>query len=278
MVGDSDVCRLTAGLEPVAVTLNRGGRSPFVFVCDHASNYIPDTFSHLGLGACDRLRHIAWDPGALGVSKVLSRKLDAPLIYANFSRLIIDPNRMVDAADLIPSQSEGTSIPGNDAVDANERLRRIGAFHAPYHNAIADVLDRRTAAGQQSILIAMHSFTPVYLGVARPWQAGLIAGEDEAYPRVLFATLQADDPDLVLGWNQPYAARQGVYYTAEIHAEGRGLASAMIEIRHDEILQPPGVRQWADRLARCLTGALEAWQAEAALANRTPSLESRRPQ
>jgi predicted N-formylglutamate amidohydrolase len=36
----------------------------------------------------------------------------------------------------------------------------------------------------------------------------------------------------------------------------------MIEIRHDEILEPYGVVLWADRLARCLEAARSALRGE----------------
>ena len=64
--------------------------------------------------------------------------------------------------------------------------------------------------------------------------------------------LKAEDPALNVGWNEPYSARNGVTFTLEHHGDGRGLDCTMIEIRHDEILEPAGVTLWADRLARTL--------------------------
>jgi predicted N-formylglutamate amidohydrolase len=240
---------------PPAMTINPGGRSPFVLVCDHASNRIPSDYADLGLSAVDRLRHIAWDPGALAVSLRLVGLLDAPLVHSTISRLVIDCNRTFEAPGLIASVSELTEIPGNREVAEADRQRRIERYHAPFHAQIDAVLNRRADAGRETILVAMHSFTPLYKGVSRPWPIGLIHGVDTRYTRAVFDALKRAEPGLDVGWNEPYAALNGVTFTLEHHGDGRGLTSTMIEIRHDEILEPAGVARWAALLARCLEEA-----------------------
>lgn len=247
--------RLGVSRLPPALTINAEGTSPFVLVCDHASNRIPDDYGGLGLSAIERLRHIAWDPGALAVSLALVELLDAPLVRSTVSRLVIDCNRAHDAHDLIPLISENTEIPGNRGIGGNERARRIADFHDPFHASIDAVLNRRAAAGQETILIAMHSFTPIYKGVARPWPIGLIHGVDDGYTEAVFEALKAEDRDLNVGWNEPYAALNGVTYTLEHHGDGRALRSTMIELRNDEILDAGGIALWAGRLARSLETA-----------------------
>jgi predicted N-formylglutamate amidohydrolase len=237
---------------PPVCTINPSGGSPFVIVCDHASNRIPEEYGDLGLSLIDRLRHIAWDPGALAVSLKLVELLDAPLVHSTVSRLVIDCNRTFDAPDLITPLSETTEIPGNSEIGGEERARRITMFHNPFHRAIDTLIDGRIAAGRETILVAMHSFTPVYKGIARPWPIGFIHGIDTAYTKAVFETMKAEEPALNIGWNEPYAALAGVTYTLEHHGDGRGLRSTMIEIRHDEILEPEGVDHWARLLAKCL--------------------------
>lgn len=242
---------------PVLVS-NAQGRSPFVLVCDHASNRLPERYGTLGLTQSERVSHIAWDPGALAVSLRLVDLLDAPLVQSTVSRLIIDCNRDLDAPDLIWTLSEATPIAANQDLSLAERAYRIAQFHQPYHDAITALLEARAAAGQETILVCMHSFTPVYLGIARPWPIGLIHGQDTGYTAALRDALAADEPALNLGWNQPYAALNGVTLTLEKHGDGRGLDATMIEIRNDEILEPAGVDLWSQRLARCLAAAREA--------------------
>ena len=243
-----------SGQKSVLVS-NARGQSPFVVVCDHASNRIPAKYGDLGLSATQRLSHIAWDPGALAVSRALSETLDAPLVQSTVSRLIIDCNRDLDAPDLIWTLSEATRITANENLDDEERQYRIDRVHRPYHASIETLLEARRHAGQETILICMHSFTPVYHGEARPWPIGLIHGIDTRYTQAVFDALSADEPGLNIGWNQPYAALNGVTLTLEKHGDGRGLDATMIEIRHDEILEPAGVALWSSRLARCLEAA-----------------------
>ena len=249
-----------SGEKAVLVT-NARGASPFVIVCDHASNRIPARYGDLGLTPTERLSHIAWDPGALAVSQRLADQLDAPLVQSTVSRIVIDCNRELNAPDLIWTLSESTRIAANENLDAAERQYRIEHFHQPYHAAIETLLEARRHAGQETILVCMHSFTPIYLGVARPGPIGLIHGVDTGFTRALFNALKDEDPDLNLGWNEPYAALNGVTLTLEKHGDGRGLPATMIEIRNDEILDPAGAALWADRLGRCLTGARQALKA-----------------
>ncbi|MGO4838739.1 N-formylglutamate amidohydrolase, partial [Rhizobiaceae sp. 2RAB30] len=130
--------------ESVTVT-NRGGRSPFVFVCDHASNMLPQEFGTLGLPAADLDRHIAWDPGAAPVSLRMAEALDAVLISSRVSRLVIDCNRPLDAPDLISAVSETTTVPGNQSLSDAARARRIALAYDPFHAAIEDVVSARLA-------------------------------------------------------------------------------------------------------------------------------------
>jgi predicted N-formylglutamate amidohydrolase len=194
----------------------------------------------------------------MAVALQLSETLDAPLVASTVSRLVIDCNRRHDAPDLIPIISERTEIPGNKGIGDNERAMRIGAFHEPFHVALETVLDQRRAAGIETILVTVHSFTPVYKDASRPWPIGLIHAHDSRFTAALRDALVAEDAGLNVGWNEPYSALNGVTYTLEHHGEDRGLEATMIEIRHDEILEPEGVARWAARLARCLTVALGA--------------------
>jgi len=243
---------------PPVLVINANGRSPFVLACDHASNRIPDEYRNLGLGPIQRLMHIAWDPGAFSVASRMSELLDAPLVASTVSRLVIDCNRREDAHDLMPQFSERTEIPGNANVGANERADRIARHHAPFHSALENVLERRRAAGTPTVLVTVHSFTPIYKDVQRPWPIGLIHPRDQHFTAAFRDALANDDATLNIGWNEPYSALNGVTYTLEHHGDDRGLEATMIEIRHDEILEPDGIALWAGRLARCLVSALGA--------------------
>ncbi len=238
---------------PVVVE-NPEGAGPFVIVCDHASNRIPDEYRSFGFADDALATHIAWDPGALAVSRRLSAWLDAPLLWPDVSRLVIDCNRPIDASSLIVIESEGRPVPANRNLSEAQRVERIQRVHAPYHDAIDACLKRRLAAGGAPALIAIHSFTPDYLGKSRPWEIGIVFGEDRRLADRFIRALQAD-PALTVGINQPYAPADQVYYTVERHAGPRRLPAAMIEIRNDEIGDEAGQQHWADSLGKILVAA-----------------------
>lgn len=240
----------TGGDGLVAVE-NAAGAGPFVLVCDHAVNDLPDGYGGLGLDAAALASHIAWDPGALGVSRAIGRALDAPLVFPRISRLVIDCNRAPDAPDSIVTVSENTSVPGNRDLAREERRARVRAIYTPFHGAIDAVLDDRQARGLPSAIVAVHSFTPVYRGEARPWHVGILSNRDRRLAGHLIAALGADG-DLVVGDNEPYSPADRVYHTLERHAEARGLPCVMIEIRNDLIATPQDEAAWAKRLRRHL--------------------------
>jgi predicted N-formylglutamate amidohydrolase len=233
---------------------NGSGVGPFVLLCDHGSNRVPDEYQSFGFAADQLKLHIAWDPGALGVARLLSGRLDAPLFWPDISRLVIDCNRPLDAASLIAVESEGRAVPANVGLSGTERARRIERIHAPYHDAVDAYLARRLAAGLPTVLIAIHSFTPVYLGNARPWHVGIVFDEDARMANALIKGL-ATDPRLMVGINEPYSPADLVYYTVSRHARTHRLPAAMIEIRNNEIGEEAGQKIWADRLAEILLAA-----------------------
>ncbi len=237
-----------AGLERIdAMIDNPTGSAPLLLVCDHASNAVPDTFGTLGLDAAKLQDHVAWDIGALALARRLAAALDAPLIAARVSRLVVDPNRDHDAPDLIPLAADGAPVPGNSGVDAQARAARIRAYHDPFHQAIAALLTTRPDI---LALVSVHSFTPVLMGVARPWHAGILHGPDALMADAMIAALTRH-PHLHVGRNEPYAPEQGVFYTMARHAAGR--ASVMIEVRNDLIHDEIGLTLWAQLLSEAVS-------------------------
>ena len=241
--------------EPDPVSFdNEAGRSAFFLACDHAGRAIPRRLDRLGLPEHETQRHIAWDIGIGAVGRQLSRLLDAAVVLQTYSRLVIDCNRDPEVPSSIPEISEMTEIPGNLGLTQVARTARIDAIFCPYHCTIAAALDRRAAAGRASALVALHSFTPVFKGVARPWHVAVLYNRDTRLARPLFELLSAED-GLVVGDNAPYAVSDLTDYTVPVHGERRGLPHVEIEIRQDQIAEPSGQRDWAERLARLLPAA-----------------------
>ena len=234
---------------------NAAGRSPFLLICDHYGRLIPRALGDLGLAESELTRHIAWDIGIAGVAEALSKQLDAHLIAQNYSRLVIDCNRPPHAASSIPRISEATTIPGNEGLTGEAAAIRRREIFDPYHRHIDAIIDQRLRDQRPTALVALHSFTPVYAGIARPWHIGTLYHRDTRLPPLLLKLLRAE-PDLVVGDNEPYAVSDETDYTIPLHGEARGLISTGIEIRQDLISDQAGQQQWADRIAR-IFGAIE---------------------
>jgi predicted N-formylglutamate amidohydrolase len=245
---DSSLLLEAADVPPV-LEENTAGRSPFLLTCDHYGRLIPRALGDLGLPASELTRHIAWDIGIAGVAGQLSKHLDAHLIAQRYSRLVIDCNRPPCVASSIPVLSEATAVPGNDGLTRAAAQARRQAIFEPYHRRITEVIDRRLREGMPTVLVSLHSFTPVYAGVARPWHVGTLYHRETRLPPLLLQLFRGEG-DLVVGDNEPYAVSDETDYTIPVHAEARGLMNSGIEIRQDLIADQAGERQWADRLAR----------------------------
>lgn len=238
-------------------TVNASGTAPVLIVADHGGNAIPPELDQLGLTDEVLDRHIAWDPGSAVMARRLAERLDAPALIHNYSRLLIDPNRELRDPTSICVISDEVVVPGNrdlSPVDMNARADRF--FH-PYHRAIADALDGFARRGVAPVILSMHSFTPIIRGRTRPWQMGVLYGDDDRLAVPLMDRLVAVDPDLVIGDNEPYSGRNMHGYTVETHAIARGLANVLIEARQDLVRTDDGAIAWADRLVDALIPLLD---------------------
>jgi predicted N-formylglutamate amidohydrolase len=224
-----------------------------VLICEHASNLLPRTLGTLGLPESALQRHIAWDIGAAEVARRLSRLIDAPLVLQRYSRLAYDCNRPPDSADAMPETSETTHIPGNRNLSPADKLARTREIYRPFHAAIADLLDRRAAEGVRSLVVTIHSFTPVYKGKSRAVELGILHDRDTDLSAKLITSFPMVDARL----NEPYGPKDGVLHTLSLHAAPRGLRHAMIEIRNDLLSDERGQEEWAERLSVSLVHAVE---------------------
>jgi len=228
--------------------------APFVLLGDHAGDAFPRALGDMGLSPGDRGRHIALDIGIAQLGRLLSRRLEAPFLSQVYSRLVVDCNRDPASEGAMPETSDGTSIPGNRTLTRSQKAERVQAIHQPYHDAIASLLDDRAAAGLPNILIALHSFTPVFGGARRAWDAGVLhGGPGDDYGRRVLALLQ-QQPDWVIGDNQPYAFN-GTDYTIPLHAFPRKLRWLELEVRQDRLSSPEQIKEMARRLAPLLLEA-----------------------
>lgn len=247
--------RLLADDEPAPFTVHRpDATSPFLLTCDHAGRRVPRRLGDLGVAASEWERHIAWDIGAEGLARVLAERLDAWLICQTYSRLVIDCNRPFESAGSIASRSEHTDVPGNRALDPAAIAARQQEIFTPYHERTVEELERRASERRQTILVTVHSFTPVFMDNARPWQLGVLYQRDPRLAHALLEVMRADGRWNV-GDNQPYAVSEATDYAIPVHGEQRGLPHVEIEVRQDLIESEAGQRAWGERLADWLVQA-----------------------
>jgi predicted N-formylglutamate amidohydrolase len=236
--------------DPVDI-LNLSGQANIVLLCEHASNHLPLEYGGLGLSSEQLLRHIAWDIGAAAVTRRLSLLLDAPAFLGTYSRLLIDLNRPLDAHDSIPTISEGIAVPGNMDLDVAEIGRRVEAIFKPFHDLVTVHLDERAAEARPTRLVSIHSFTPVFFGVRRPWHAGVLFDQGAALGANVIAQLRGSN--LLIDANVPYKTERLGDYAIPIHGDDRGIPAIMIEIRNELINGSDGAHEWAERLATALS-------------------------
>jgi predicted N-formylglutamate amidohydrolase len=248
---------LLATDEPAPVTvLNENGRSPLLVVADHAGNIMPRSLHRLGVPESECDRHIAWDIGIAAVCRLMADALDATLVQQNYSRLVIDCNRTPGSETSIPEISEVTPVPGNIGLSEARKAMRVREIFRPYHDRIETELDRRRQAGRPAALVAMHSFTPVFKAVARPWHVGVLYNRDPRFAHLLMALLKREER-LVVGDNEPYSVTDASDYTIPAHGERRGVHHVAIEIRQDLIADDKGQRAWGRLLVRLLPQAYQ---------------------
>lgn len=228
--------------------------SPLVLACDHASAALPPVYRQLGLKDADLKRHIALDIGASRLTESLSERLEAPAVMAAFSRLLIDPNRGLAEATLIPDVSDGTVIPGNLNLDDAERNRRVANFHEAYHRAVAQAMGNHGENGQSPAFVGIHSFTPSMDGTDRPWEIGILWNQDERLAHYMIGWL-SEKTDFAVGRNEPYSGTLAGY-SMDRHGGAHGLPNAVIEVRQDLVETEEGVADWTEILARMLSDML----------------------
>lgn len=236
---------LTEFSDVAAETMN------MVLVCEHASNVIPERFHGLGLDEEAQQSHIAWDPGALGVAQALRHRFAADLVAGSVSRLLYDCNRPPEATSAMPEVSEVFIVPGNKNLTEAARLERIHGIYEPFYTALAQILTRR----QHGVLVTIHSFTPVYHGVRRDCEIGLLHDSDSQLADAMLAAVPQNAPFKV-ECNVPYSAKDGVTHTLKTHAVPRGWPNVMVEIRNDLIKTKSQQENMADFIALLLRAAI----------------------
>ncbi|GGA16649.1 N-formylglutamate amidohydrolase [Neptunicoccus cionae] len=241
--------------EDVVEVHTPAGASPVVLVCEHASSFIPPHLHDLGLAEADRLSHAAWDPGALGVARHMSERLNAKLVASKVSRLVYDCNRPPSAPDAMPARSELVVVPGNGELDDADRRARADSYYHPFRELLADSVAATAATGVTPVLVTVHSFTPIYHGNPRAVEIGILHDSDTRLADGMLAAAKGNPLDVQR--NEPYGPEHGVTHTLKEHGIANGYANVMLEIRNDLIVTQQQQQDMGDTICDWLVASLD---------------------
>lgn len=220
------------------------GDAAVLLTCEHASERLP---APLRWPKADRRllgTHWAFDLGARELTEELAAALGCGAVLAEFSRLVIDPNRALDEPTLIRTRAEGAPIQLNEALPENARRERIERLYEPYHDAV----DRAVRASGAPTLLSVHSFTPVYEGSVRPMEVGVLFDQHEQEAQTLGDALSR--AGFAVAYNAPYSGREGLIYSVERHARTHGRVALELEVRQDRSVDPAFRQRLVSALAR----------------------------
>lgn len=243
------------GDPPPYITYNDHGKAPVLIVADHASPYFPAAMNQLGLADWVLEQHVTWDIGSDRLAQCLADELDAQAVLAGFSRLLVDPNRQLDDPSAFAEISDGIAIPGNIDLDDEQKALRVQSFFKPYHDKITERLQAFAARDVVPAFIAVHTCSPVFDRVIRPWHIGIMWDTDPRIPVPLIRRLDGME-GICVGDNEPYSGRHPHDFTVDHHAEPGGLPHVGIEVRQDLVQDEAGARKWAAVLAEGLKDIL----------------------
>ncbi len=239
-------------IEPAELT-DPNGQSPVLLVCEHASKFVPQRYNNLGMDAEAAKSHAAWDLGALDLARTMSELLDARLVAGTVSRLVYDCNRPPDSPAAVLSQSEMIEVPGNASLSITQRQERVDRIYEPFRNSLAGEIDR-TADGKP-VLVTIHSFTPVFMGMQRQVEIGILHDSDTRLADAMLGVAARCGSCQVMR-NQPYGPQDGVTHTLKLHGIDNGILNVMIEVANNLIETVDKQRELAALLCGWLTDAL----------------------
>ncbi len=173
----------------------------FVVTCEHASNAVPASEQALFTQAESALAsHRGWDIGALELAHDVASAFGTDVVATEVTRLLVDTNRSERHRAVF---SEYTAN-----LDDATRAALLTGWWRPHR----DEVERRVAAAllraTTVVHFSIHSFTPVWHGVERSVDLGLLYDParpgERAFAVRWAAACRRTRPDLRARRNQPY--------------------------------------------------------------------------
>ncbi len=236
----------------VVELFNPNGKAPIVLICEHASKYIPESLSGLGMTKEGLESHAAWDIGAYELACQLSKLIDAPLIASRISRLVYDCNRSPESKAGTPSKSEIYDVLGNQDLTDSEYQSRVDEVYIPFHKMVSQTIENKAS---HPAIITIHSFTPVYFGETRKLEIGILHDEDDRLAKPLMQYAR-EYTKFKAAFNSPYGVSDNVMHTVNKHAAEKNLLNVMIEVKNDLLQSSSDIDFVASGLSKAIIKAV----------------------
>lgn len=172
-----------------------------IVTCEHAGNDIPSEYEALFGDQKDILEsHRGWDPGALEIATVISSFYRVPFYYTTISRLVVEANRSLTNSALF---SEFTNhLPSATKAEISEK------YWQPYRQRVEQSIRTEIEAGNRVLHLSIHTFTPVWNGVTREVELGILYDPDRktelGWAHSFSSRVSVLEPALVVRHNEPY--------------------------------------------------------------------------
>ncbi len=232
-------------------TIGRPTRGCIVYTCEHASNRVPRLFHPHPADRTILRMHWGYDIGAAWVTRRLTHLGAAHrgpdvAILSRVSRLVTDVNRAPDDPTLCLAQTHDGPVSFNLGMRPPERRTRIARFHAPFHDTVAAVV----SIARPRLLVSVHSYTPVWQGVPRTLDAGVLYDQHDAHAEAMVVAMR--NQGFRTEPNEPYSGKAGLIYSAARHGDAGGMPYFEVELRQDLIDTRPRADAVADRVHAAL--------------------------
>ncbi len=241
---------------PAYSVTNPDANTPCLITCEHASNFIPDVYNQLGLSADLLNEHIAWDRGAGKLSDFLAQKLGCTAVLCQYSRLLIDCNRPLNAPSSILEISEHHPIPGNQAISSEEKQLRAEHIFTPFHHTIESQINRLKSHFSQFPMIGIHSFSPTFHGQVRPWKFSVMWKHKTPFVQGVIEHFEQHELAPWVGFNKPYSAKEIAAHTTEYHADRNQLPNLIFEVRQDLLESDRDIQYWGEQIYQALEAVI----------------------
>lgn len=204
-----------------------------LITCEHGGQAVPGDYAPLFADWGEVLAsHRGFDPGALETARVLARAVNAPLLAAIVTRLLVDLNRSVGHPHLF---SDATK-----ALSPAQRQNILATHYHPHREAVARMVAEGLDSGRRVLHIASHSFTPRLDGVARHCDVGFLydpgRAAEKAFCTQWMRELAGLDEALILRRNYPYRGAADGLATALRRRFGEGYLGVELEVNQRFVL------------------------------------------